>query len=282
VRLVACGHVTLDRLGSARVPGGTAFYAARTWRALGAEALVYTAAGDDFPRDALAGAALALEPAPRTTAFENRHLPDGRRVQRVGAAAPPLDAGRFPPAWRGADAALLGPVVGEIEPAAFARAAGARLTGLAAQGLVRGVDPAGAVVPRPWRPAPAELAGVDVAFVGEDDLAGQAELVARLAGAIPTVVLTRGARGCEVLSSGRVCRVGIHRAREVDPTGAGDVFAAAFLLALARGDDLLAAARLGAAAASIAIEGLGGERLDAVAGAWDRARRVPVEDAGGR
>ena len=62
----------------------------------------------------------------------------------------------------------------------------------------------------------------------------------------------------------------------MDPTGAGDVFAAAMLLALARGDDPVSAARLGAAAASIVVEGRGGETLARVGEAWERVARVPV------
>jgi hypothetical protein len=48
------------------------------------------------------------------------------------------------------------------------------------------------------------------------------------------------------------------------------------LLALARGDDPVSSARLGAAAASIVIEGTGGETLGRVGEAWERREGVPV------
>jgi sugar/nucleoside kinase (ribokinase family) len=73
--------------------------------------------------------------------------------------------------------------------------------------------------------------------------------------------------------------VGIYPAREVDPTGAGDVFAAAFLTGMARGLDPVEAARLGAAAASIAVEGRATESLGRLADAPGRAVHVPVEPA---
>jgi sugar/nucleoside kinase (ribokinase family) len=63
----------------------------------------------------------------------------------------------------------------------------------------------------------------------------------------------------------------------LDPTGAGDVFAAAMLLALAAGQAPADAARLGAAAASIVVEGVGGEALGRIGEAWERRRRVRVE-----
>jgi sugar/nucleoside kinase (ribokinase family) len=49
--------------------------------------------------------------------------------------------------------------------------------------------------------------------------------------------------------------------REVDPTGAGDIFAAAFLIRLAESDDVAEATRFASAAASISV---GGEGTDSV------------------
>ncbi|WP_242342532.1 PfkB family carbohydrate kinase [Anaeromyxobacter terrae] len=273
---VVCGLVTLDRVAGRLVPGGSAWYAAHTFRGLGAEARVLTAAGPDYPQSALAGMESRIAAAARTTLFVNVHAPGGGRRQRVEAAAPPLDPAALPAAWRGADVLHLAPVLGEISPRAFADAAGARIVGLGVQGLVRAVAPDGAVVQPRWSFAPAELSGVTAAFVGEDDLAGQDDLLARLAAAVPIVVFTRGAAGCTVTARGRTFHVGVFPTREVDPTGAGDVFAAGFLLALARGADAGDAARLGAAAASIVVEGVGGEMLPRIGEAAERAGRVPV------
>ncbi|WP_242334861.1 MULTISPECIES: PfkB family carbohydrate kinase [Anaeromyxobacter] len=273
---VVCGHVTLDRVAGRLVPGGSAWYAAHTFRALGARARVLTAAGADYPERALAGVESIIAPAARTTLFVNMHAPGGARRQRVEASAPPLDPATLPVAWRGADVLHLAPVLGEVAPRAFADVAGARVVGLGVQGLVRAVAADGTVVQPRWSFAPAELAGVTAAFVGEDDLAGQDDLLARLAAAVPIVVFTRGAAGCTVTTRDRTFVVGVFPTREVDPTGAGDVFAAAFLLALARGDDPVEAARLGAAAASIVVEGVGGETLPRIGEAAERARRVPV------
>ncbi len=273
---VVCGHVTLDRVAGALVPGGSAWYAAHTLRALGAEVRVLTAAGPDYPAEALAGVTALIAPAARTTLFVNVHAPAGRRTQRVEASAVPLDATALPEAWRGADVLYLAPVLGELAPRAFAAAAGARQVGLGVQGLVRAVAPDGAVLQPRWSFAPAELSGVTAAFVGEDDLRGQGDLVARLAAVVPSVVFTRGAAGCEVIAGGQRVRVGVFPAREVDPTGAGDVFAAGFLFALARGQAPVEAARLGAAAASIVVEGVGGETLARIGEAFERVERVPV------
>jgi sugar/nucleoside kinase (ribokinase family) len=299
------GHVSLDRVGGGAVPGGSAYYAAHALAGLGARVHVLTAAGPEWPREALTPTAsptstptptptasptstptptptatapieALILPSPATTTFENAYGPDGRRSQRVHAAAPPLDPAALPEAWRTPDLLLLAPILGEVDPPAFTRAVRPRMTGLCVQGLVRGLAPDGAVVPRRLSGSAAALGGIHLAVLAEDEAAGQPDLVALLVAAVPLVALTRGALGCDLLGARGGRHVGVHPAAEVDPTGAGDVFAAAMLLALARGEEPAAAARLGAAAASIVVEGRGGEALPRIGEAWARAARVPT------
>jgi len=218
-------------------------------------------------------------PARATTLFHNQYGAGGARVQRVEARAGALEPGSLPPGWRRPDVLHLVPVLDELSPAAFRAALQPRLTGLCAQGLLRRVTPGGAdglVLQPPWDPPAELLAAVDVVVLGEDDVRGQGDLVARLARAVPIVAFTLGAQGCELIERGRSRRVGAYPVREVDPTGAGDVFAAGFLFALAGGAAPVEAARLGAAAASFVVEGVGGENLPAVRGAFARVAGVEV------
>jgi sugar/nucleoside kinase (ribokinase family) len=265
------------------VPGGSAYYAAHAYRALGAAARAFTAAGPDFPAGAaLRGIEVIAAPARQTTRFVNVYLPGGRREQRVEAVAPPLDPSALPPAWREADVLHLAPVLGELRPRDLVPLVRARVVGLGVQGLVRAAGADGRVEQPRWEFEPDEVAGVDAALLGEDDLRGQGDLLDRLAAAVPVVVLTRGAHGCEVIVQGRTHRVGVHPVREVDPTGAGDVFAAGFLLGLARGMAPPEAARLGAAAASVIVEAEAGEAIPRIGEAWDRMARVWIHgDSGG-
>jgi sugar/nucleoside kinase (ribokinase family) len=273
-RVLVCGNVTLDRTAEGLVPGGPAYYAGRAWRALGAAVQALTSAASDFPAAALEGVDALVAPAPLTTVFVNTHGADGARTQRVEAAARRLDPALLPAAWRTPDVLHLVPVLEELDPAAFRATTRPRITGLCAQGLLRRVAPDGTVVQPRWEPSPALLAAVDAVNLGEDDERGQGDLVPRLARAVPIVVLTLGSRGAELLVRGRTHRVGVYPTREVDPTGAGDVFAAGFLMGLAQGEAPEEAARLGAAAASFVVEGPGGAELPRVAGAWERRARV--------
>jgi 1D-myo-inositol 3-kinase len=276
--VLVAGHVTLDAYGDAFAPGGSAYYAARTYLGLGAEVRVATAASDDFPPGALEGAEVHLARAARTTTFENAPAAGGGRTQRVSSVAQRLEPAPLPTAWLAPDLLHLAPVVAEVPLAAWVRAARARFVGIGVQGWVRAVSPDGTVEQPRWEPTAAELAGVDAACVGEDDLRGQGgDLVERLAAAIPVVAFTQGERGCELFVRGQRAHVGTFPTREVDPTGAGDAFAAGFFLALARGAGPLDAARLGSAAASLVVEARAGDALGRVgAEAAVRANAIPA------
>ena len=276
LRVLVAGNATLDRYGDAWLPGGSVLYAGRAWRALGARVRVLTSAGGDLPPGALDGLDVSVVPAVATTRFTNEHRPDGTRTQRVDARAGPLSPAALPAGWGDCDVLHLAPVLGELDLDAWTRAVPARFVGLGVQGWVRDVAPDGRVLQPPWYPDPALLrARVHAACLGEDDLHGQDALLELLASAVPVVALTLGERGCDVLSAGTTAHVGVYPTRAVDPVGAGDVFSAAFFFALARGEAPHAAARLGAAAASVVIEARAGEALYRVGEAFARSARVP-------
>jgi hypothetical protein len=277
LRVLVCGHVTLDRYGDALLPGGSAYYAGHAYRALGAHVRVTTAAGPDFPRQALAGLEAEVAPAPWTTSFENRYGADGRRSHSVSAIAQHLESSHLAAPWRTPDLLHLAPVVGEVDLRAWLGVVSARLVGLGVQGCVRAVLPGGKVSQPRWEFDRADLAGVSAACLGEDDLDGQGDLLDRLAAAVPIVAFTHSGRGCDVIVRGRTRRLGVYRTCEIEPTGAGDVFAAGFLLGLARGDDPVEAARLGTAAASVVVEGRAGKTLGRVGEAYARLASVPVD-----
>jgi sugar/nucleoside kinase (ribokinase family) len=275
--VVLCGNVTLDRTPAGLAPGGPAYYAGQAWRALGAEVRVLTATANDFPPEALGGIETRVVRSTSTTVFQNRYGADGARTQRVEAQASPLSPSNLPASWIRPDVLHVVPVLSEVDPAAFRTALQPRLTGLCAQGLVRVVGPDGTVTQPPWDPSPTLLSAVDAVVLSEDDLRGQGDLLDRLVRAVPVVAFTRGAQGCDIIERGRTTRVGVFPVEEVDPTGAGDVFAAGFLFAMSQGATPPEAARLGAAAASFVVEAPGGTALPRVRDAFARMERVRIE-----
>jgi ribokinase len=75
---------------------------------------------------------------------------------------------------------------------------------------------------------------------------------------VPTVIVTLVRKGCLVSTPEGWTAIAGHRVRPVDTTGAGDAFVGAFAAGLVRHEgDLLAAARLGNAAAALSVTRLG-------------------------
>lgn len=87
---------------------------------------------------------------------------------------------------------------------------------------------------------------------------GELEALGLPADAAPIVCTTLGARGIDVAVGGRHQLVPALAARERDPTGAGDTFAAAFVVATLEGAEPVEAARFGAELAAVAVEHVGG------------------------
>jgi sugar/nucleoside kinase (ribokinase family) len=239
------------------VLGGPVTYGTLAARRLGWEAAILTSAGPDFePEREIAGIAAFVRRSPATTRFVNEYDEDGTRHQVVTARADDVDLEPLPASWRDPDALLLGPLVGELG-GPFATALEAGCVGAIAQGYVRAVDGEGRVSAREWVRPERDLLGVHVLFLSEQDLPDADAHAQDLLAHVPMVALTRGWRGLTL-----VTRQGCHDVPtlprpEVDPTGAGDVFAAAFLVRYQETGDPLEAAAFGACAASCAVEGVG-------------------------
>jgi sugar/nucleoside kinase (ribokinase family) len=256
-RLLAVGHVTWDLRDGGEVLGGSVSYGALTARKLGWEVAALTAAGPEFePERELPGIPAFIRRGSATTRFRNLYDEDGTRRQFLASRADDVELLDLPDPWRRPEALLLCPVAGEIT-GALAPAFEADCVGAVAQGWLREFAPDGAVSPREWDHPERALAGVHVLFLSEQDLPGGSRRARELLRCVPMVAVTKGWRGVTLLT-----REGDHDVPgfprpEVDPTGAGDVFAAAFLLRYQEAADPIEAAVFANCAASCAVEGVG-------------------------
>lgn len=261
---VAVGHLTLDHVGGEVRLGGAALYAALTAHRLGLSAGILTSHADDYPLDRLPPQIEVVSvPAVQTTTFEHRQE-DGRRTLRITDAAGPLGGADVPEDWRDAPIVLLAPVLNEVDPL-IATAFGDAALGAAAQGWLRGVDSQGAVTLATWMP-PAFLIGrLQALFLSREDvgndIAGAVEMFQR----VPVGALTAGEDGALLFVNGERYEVRPHPVREIDGTGAGDVFAAAFLIEYQRDGNAWDAAAVAACAGALTVQGEG------IAGIPDRA-----------
>jgi len=254
------GHLAKDKTAEGWRLGGTAAYASLTASRLGLRVAVLTSAASDLdPSLLLPDIDVRLLPSKETTTFENIYGPEGR-LQYVWARAGNIAASDVPPEFLAAKVVLLGPLLGEVEEDAaccFPRS----LLAISPQGWLRTVLPDGRVEqisPRQWRPR-LLLERSQALFASEEDLSPTEveETLARWAAQVPLLAFTRGVGGARLWSEGRWRQVPVIPAEEVDPTGAGDVFAVAFLSRYVETNDAWQAALFAAAAASISLEALG-------------------------
>lgn len=253
VDYLVIGHVTQDRLpdGTYRL-GGTVSYAGLTAHRLGLRVGVVTACAEELDLSPLASLEIHRVPSEVTTTFENRHTPKGR-IQHLHQVAPLLQDYHIPPAWRRAAIVHLAPVAQEVDPRMLSLFTHG-LLGATPQGWLREWDEQGRVRPSPWPEAPYVLPRVGAAVLSIEDLAFDESRIPDLARMARLLVVTRGAQGADLYWQGEVVHVDAPRVREVDPTGAGDIFAACFFVRLLETRDPVHALRVATCLASRSVE----------------------------
>ena len=266
IRFLAIGHVTRDEFPGEtgwRL-GGTATYTAATAARLGAHAALVTRVGPK-ERETLEarcrdlGIELSALPSEVTTTFAFRYE-EGRRILRLRARARSLALADVPRELRSANAVVLGSVAHEIDRSllgAFGDAAAV----VTAQGYLREWSANGTIQPRRWEDVAEVTSRASAIVLSEEDVAGDLDEPRRWAGHTP-VIVTFAERGSLVLADGSEQMVpAFHADKVVDPTGAGDAFAAGLAIALAEKRPLLDAVRFAHAVASFAVEGIATEGL---------------------
>lgn len=254
--LVAAGWVTLDRVDGETRPGGAAFYAAVTAARQGLRVGVLTSHGAEFPAEVWPdGVEVVNVTADRTAVFRVDTAAGDRRLA-VQATAAPLSSAHLPDAWRGAPLVVLCPIAGEVAPALAAAFRDASVA-VCPQGWLRRVEADGAVSPAPWEQADRVLPHAQLLAVSQEDIATLAEQAREWVQRVPLAVVTRGREGAILFVNGERYHVDADPAREVDATGAGDVFAATLLIYYQREGNAWEAAAAAACAAAASVEGKG-------------------------
>src|SRR6266699_7294135 len=279
------GHVTRDLHpdGSFSL-GGTVTFAALNAYRLGLVAAIVTRADAELLAELparLAGIGLAARPSAATTAFVNLYH-EGFRTQYLRARADLLLIEDMPASWDNASIVLLGPLAQELSPELvrhFPQRPG-RLIAATPQGWLRRWDDDGRVWPTPWAAAEEVLALLDVLILSHDDLlpfaAGNSTdadtMLTSWSIQVPLLVATDGRYGAILFQHGVAERFPAYPAHEVDPTGAGDVFAAAFLVHYHRYGDPRKAVDFANCVASLSIEHVGIEGIPTMEMVGERIR----------
>jgi sugar/nucleoside kinase (ribokinase family) len=258
VDYLVIGHLTVDLTPEGSRLGGTAAYASLTAQSLGLRVGVITSWGSELSLAPMHGIPVASFPAEHSTTFENIYTPSGR-IQYIRAVAPRLDYYHVPEPWRQAGIVHLGPVAQEVEPSLVRNFPGS-LLGVTPQGWLRAWDGDGRVRATEWPEASFVLERAGAAVISVEDVEGDEERIEEMAASCHILAVTEAHLGARLFWNGDVRRFRPSQVEEVDATGAGDVFAAAFFYRLKSTYDPWEAARFATlvGAASVTRPGLEG------------------------
>lgn len=224
------GHLSRDVTPQGYTVGGTVSYAGIVAQALGCQTAVLTSAAPAEPLlAALPGVTIHTVPAAETTTFDNVYTPQGR-VQTMHAAAGCIKATHLPAGWPSPAIVHFGPVANEIDPA-LVRQFPHSVIGLTPQGWMRRWDEQGRVYTVAWPEAEEILPLATAVVLSEEDFPSP-DMQAQFRQWARLLVITRGRLGCVVYENGRDYSFAAPDVTEIEPTGAGDIFAAAFFIRL--------------------------------------------------
>jgi len=255
VDYLVIGHVAHDLNSESYRLGGTAAYAALTAQALGLRVGIVTASGSETSLAPLNNIPVISLESPNSTTFENIYNEHGR-VQYLRAQAARIDLSRVPEPWRNATIIHLGPIANEMDsvlPDGFSPS----LLGLTPQGWMRKWGADARVSRTEWAEAESALPRADAVVISREDVDDNDEVIEQMAHQTRVLAVTESAAGAVLYWHGDRRRFRAPETPEVDATGAGDVFAAAFFVRLFATRDPWEATRFATLIASRSVTRVG-------------------------
>jgi len=258
VDYLVVGHIAADITPTGVQLGGTVSYSGLTARALGLRVGIVTSSGEGAPLQALAGIPIVNVTTEYSTTFENIKTESGRK-QILHHQAAPILLNHIPQVWRSAPIIHLAPIAGELDSSLAEQLSGS-LIGVTPQGWMRAWDENGQVAACAWKNSDQILSHAGTVVLSVEDVNRDLELVEEMAHRTRLLCLTEGDTGAVLYWNGDRRRFRPPVMEEVDGTGAGDIFAAAFFVRLYQTRDPWEAARFATqlAARSVARIGLNG------------------------
>ncbi len=250
------GHVTKDNIPGGAILGGTPSYAGVTARHLGKRTAIVTSYGLDIPSmAALDGIEIKRVPHSQSTTFENKYI-DGVRYQKWLATSRALAYEDVPPAWRNTSIVHLSPMAQELSPKLCSQFPHS-LVCVTIQGWLRGRDANDNVIFQPHPDLESSLDCIHILVLSLTDVGGDRVAADQILTSVKIGVETLGPEGCRVYHNGDAVHIPVRTEEEIDPTGAGDIFAAAFFVRYSDTGDVVKAAQFANACGSLSVGKIG-------------------------
>jgi sugar/nucleoside kinase (ribokinase family) len=252
------GHTSCDVDALTHRLGGTVAYAGLTAHRLGRTVGAITSTDPEEDLSPLSELNLQNEPAEQGTTFQNVYLSD-RRNQRLLSRGRDLDFDMIPGIWRQAEIVHLAPIAAEVDLDLFKHFPHAFLVATP-QGWLRGWDQQGYIKPIEWMILSEYLEFPDALVLSDEDLGFDRHAEQALAKECRVLGVTCGEEGARIYTGADMQHIPAPDVEARDPTGAGDIFAAVFFIALQRSGDPFKAAQQAnhVAAQSVTRTGLEG------------------------
>ena len=250
------GHITQDlQPDGTSLLGGTAWFAGNVARDLGLRVGIVTTVGPQADLSQLSGESMVCYRSPFSTTIENSYGLDGR-IQYLHHRANDLDFQSIPRAWRRTPIVHLGPLVHEVDPNIISYFPDSFI-GITPQGWLRRWDERGRVYSAEWADALNVLPKAHAAVLSIEDVDGDWECLDIWAEHTRVLVVTQAAAGATIITNGERRQFPAPRVVEVNPTGAGDVLAAAFFIRYQQTGDCWQAGRYAVRLASDSVTQVG-------------------------
>jgi hypothetical protein len=245
------GHIAKDQSPKGDAIGGTAAYASLTALAHDLSVGILTSYAGDIDLSALNGMDIHNVSSRSTTTFVNRYTTQGRE-QYLRSVAESIHTAAVPEIWQQTPLVHLGPIANEVSSELIGLFKDAFI-GLTPQGWLREWNEAGKIHLLDWETIRDILPLADAVVLSLEDLDNVPQTVPAVAEKCRLLVVTDGPNGAWVHFEGQRRHFPAPRMEEVDPTGAGDIFAAAFFIHFQRHRDAWEAARVATVLASKSV-----------------------------
>ena len=253
------GHLTFDvnivdnGSPSSHIPGGAAAYAGLTAHKHDLSTGVISSVGEDYPADMLlSGIDFRKVESEHTATFAN-YYDAGDRTQVLMASGSRITQAAVPSDWTNPDILFVSPLLHEL-PTDCVNWFEPKLSCLVPSGWLRRWGHDGAITHADMLP-PFRGKKWDVIVVSDAEIRNLPEQ--QLFDLGEFVCVTKGATGSRIWQAGEWSDVPAVEANPVDFTGAGDIWAAAFTIALSEDKSVEEAGAYASVASAISIESIG-------------------------
>lgn len=285
-KFVAVGNVSIDKnLQDLPVCGGSVLYSSLLASMLGWETTAITSFGKDFSalKSNWHNIHLHNQARPHTTTFNLVYGKKGDRKIVLEKEGGIISADRLPKEIYDADIIFFCPIAHEISPKLVSFIAKENKGGVIVttpQGWLRRWEKEGdQISQKSWDTAKEILSYTDILIISEEDINKNNSLLNKYKTLIKSggmVILTQGSKGATGYKKNEAIVQRAYPAKAIDPTGAGDIFAASFGIAWKETFSMEQSLIFANTAASFVIEGIGASNIPTRDQIQLRGRRVKI------